>query len=46
MGKRNKAEFGAKPTVEGARPMVPILNGDKDSDHGEFLNSEGGKHPW
>lgn len=42
----NKAENGAKPTEEGAQPMVAILNGDKDEEHGTNLNSEGGHHPW
>ena len=46
LGPYNKAEYGAKPTVEGARPMVAILNGDRDAEHGCFVNSEGGQHPW
>jgi NAD(P)-dependent dehydrogenase (short-subunit alcohol dehydrogenase family) len=46
LGTVNKVANGAKPTVEGARPMVPILNGEKDAEHGGFLNSDGGQHPW
>ena len=46
LGPYNTAEKGAKPTVEGARPMVALLKGEKDEEHGQFLNSEGGHHPW
>ncbi len=42
----NKLENGAKPTEEGTRPLVAIVNGEKDSEHGGYLNSEGGQHPW
>lgn len=42
----NKAEHGAKPTEEGASPMIAILNGEKDAEHGGYLNSSGGQHPW
>ena len=41
----NNAEGGAKPTSEGAAPMVKIINGEHDVDHGKFLNG-GGYFPW
>ena len=42
----NTAENGAKPAVDGARPMVAMLNGERDGDVGLFLNSDDGQHPW
>ncbi|KAH6877990.1 hypothetical protein BKA58DRAFT_426897 [Alternaria rosae] len=45
LGPRNKAEHGAKPTSEGARPMVAILEGKRDGECGGFLKAEGG-WPW
>lgn len=41
----NNAENGAKPTSEGAAPMVNILNGERDAEHGGFLH-EDGQYPW
>ena len=41
----NIAESGAKPTSEGAVPMVSILNGKRDAEHGGFLHGEG-QYPW
>lgn len=35
----NRVEQGAKPTSEGARPIVDILRGLRDEEHGGFLNS-------
>ena len=46
LGPYNKAEYGAKPTADGARPMVGMLNGDRDAEHACFLDSQGGQHPW
>ena len=46
LGPYNKLENGAKPTEDGARPIVDILNGKRDAEHGCNLNSEGGQHPW
>ncbi|KAF2148609.1 NAD(P)-binding protein, partial [Myriangium duriaei CBS 260.36] len=46
LGPYNKPENGAKPTEQGACPMITILNGEKDAEHGCFLNSEGTQHPW
>ncbi|KAF1841643.1 NAD(P)-binding protein [Cucurbitaria berberidis CBS 394.84] len=41
----NKEELGAKPTREGASPIVDILAGKRDGEHGGFLHA-GGQHPW
>ena len=41
LGPYNKLENGAKPTSEGARPMVGILNGERDSEHGGYLKADG-----
>jgi NAD(P)-dependent dehydrogenase (short-subunit alcohol dehydrogenase family) len=45
LGPYNKAENGAKPTSEGAAPMVKILNGERDEEHGKFLHATG-QYPW
>jgi NAD(P)-dependent dehydrogenase (short-subunit alcohol dehydrogenase family) len=45
LGPRNNAENGAKPTSEGAAPMVNILNGERDAEHGHFLHATG-QYPW
>jgi len=42
---QNKPEHGAKPTSEGAKPMVAILEGERDEECGGFLKAEGG-WPW
>ncbi|KAK7178513.1 hypothetical protein DPSP01_014633 [Paraphaeosphaeria sporulosa] len=42
---RNKVLNGAKPTSEGASPMVKILNGERDAEAGTFL-THSGKYPW
>ncbi|EME39003.1 hypothetical protein DOTSEDRAFT_139568 [Dothistroma septosporum NZE10] len=41
----NTAESGAKPTSEGAAPIVEILEGKRDAEHGRFLK-EGGQYDW
>ena len=41
----NKEENGAKPTSEGAKPIIDILEGKRDEEHGKFLNI-GGQYPW
>lgn len=47
LGPFNKAEFGAKPTAEGARPMLAILAGERDAENAGFLNGlPEGKWPW
>jgi NAD(P)-dependent dehydrogenase (short-subunit alcohol dehydrogenase family) len=45
LGPYNKAEMGAKPTSEGAAPIVNILKGERDEEHGEFLHADG-QYPW
>ena len=45
LGPHNNAENGAKPTSEGAAPIVKILNGERDAEHGGFLH-ETGQYPW
>ena len=45
LSSQNKAEHGAKPTSEGAAPIVDILNGKRDGEHGAFLKIDG-QYPW
>jgi NAD(P)-dependent dehydrogenase (short-subunit alcohol dehydrogenase family) len=45
LGPHNNAEHGAKPTSEGAAPIVDILNGKRDDEHGGFLHNTG-QYPW
>lgn len=45
LGPHNNAESGAKPTSEGAAPIVKILNGERDAEHGGFLHAAG-QYPW
>ncbi|KAF3768867.1 hypothetical protein M406DRAFT_98787 [Cryphonectria parasitica EP155] len=45
LGPHNNAESGARPTSEGAAPIVRILNGERDDEHGGFLSSDG-QYPW
>lgn len=45
LGPRNNAENGAKPTSEGAAPIVKILNGERDAEHGRLLHGTG-QYPW
>lgn len=45
LGPYNTAENGAKPTSEGAAPMVGILKGERDEEAGGFLHA-GGSYPW
>jgi NAD(P)-dependent dehydrogenase (short-subunit alcohol dehydrogenase family) len=45
LGPHNNAENGAKPTSEGAAPIVKILNGERDTEHGRFLHGTG-QYPW
>ncbi|KAH7402725.1 hypothetical protein BKA66DRAFT_507610 [Pyrenochaeta sp. MPI-SDFR-AT-0127] len=41
----NKAELGAQPTSEGAAPIVSVLEGKRDAEHGGFLKADG-QWPW
>jgi NAD(P)-dependent dehydrogenase (short-subunit alcohol dehydrogenase family) len=45
LGPHNNAENGAKPTSEGAEPIVKILNGERDEEHAHFLTATG-QYPW
>ena len=36
----------AKPTSEGVRPLVDIINGKRDAEHAKFLNEKGEQYPW
>ncbi|MCJ1251201.1 hypothetical protein MMC30_008432 [Trapelia coarctata] len=45
LGPYNKVENGAKPTSEGAAPIVKILKGERDTEHGGFLHGDG-QYPW
>ena len=41
----NTAESGAKPTSEAAAPIVEILKGARDGEHGKFLKVDG-QYEW
>lgn len=41
MSEYNKEEFGAKPTSEGAKPIVGLLDGKRDDEHARFVHSAG-----
>ena len=45
LGPYNKKEHSAKPTSEGAEPIVGILRGERDEEHGGFLHADG-QYPW
>ncbi|KAF7196898.1 Short-chain dehydrogenase/reductase tropE [Pseudocercospora fuligena] len=42
----NTTATGAKPTSEGVRPLVDIINGKRDAEHTKFLNEKGEQYPW
>jgi NAD(P)-dependent dehydrogenase (short-subunit alcohol dehydrogenase family) len=44
LGPLNNAQHGAQPTSAGAAPIVMIVNGERDAEHGGFLH-EHGQHP-
>jgi NAD(P)-dependent dehydrogenase (short-subunit alcohol dehydrogenase family) len=47
LGPHNTIEAGGKPASEGARPMLAILAGERDAEHGGFLNgTPEGQWPW
>ena len=46
LGPRNKVSEGAKSTADGARPMMAMLNGEKDQFAGKNVTSEWTEHPW
>lgn len=39
MTRRIKVNVGAKPTRQGAVPLVGIVNGERDADAGGFFDS-------
>ncbi|KAK4495232.1 hypothetical protein PRZ48_013561 [Zasmidium cellare] len=41
----NTVEMGAKPVAEGAKPILDILEGKRDEEHGLFLHVDG-TIPW
>lgn len=41
----NKVELGAQPTSEGAAPIVDILDGKRDGEHGGYLHAKG-QYAW
>lgn len=45
LGPHNTVANGAQTTEEGTRPMVGILKGERDEEHGGFL-AKGGQYPW
>ncbi|KAL1301908.1 hypothetical protein AAFC00_006086 [Neodothiora populina] len=45
LSENNNADNGAKPTSEGAAPIVKLLNGGRDAEHGCFVH-EHGQYPW
>ncbi|KAF4549226.1 Short chain dehydrogenase-like protein 9 [Elsinoe fawcettii] len=43
----NTAENGARSTAESAEPMVKVIDGARDSEHGGFLHGlPDGQYPW
>lgn len=42
----NTAENGARPTSEGAKPIVDMLDGKRDEDHSKYCNGDQGYYPW
>ena len=42
----NNADSGAKPTSEGARPIVDLINGKRDAEHAKFVYGDDGQYPW
>ena len=46
LSEHNKIELGAKPTGEGAAPMVEMLMGKRDGDVGKFLKHGMESFPW
>lgn len=45
LGPHNRVENGAQTTEEGTRPMMAILKGQRDAEHGCFLVKDG-QYPW
>lgn len=45
LGPHNRVENGAQTTEDGTMPMLSILKGDRDAEHGCFLVKDG-QYPW
>ncbi|CAO1622127.1 unnamed protein product [Sympodiomycopsis kandeliae] len=45
LSSKNTAEYGAKPTSEGVKPIIDLLNGKRDEQSGGFVH-ENGNYPW
>ncbi len=45
LGPHNNPENGAMPAADGAAPMVKILAGERDDEHGCFLSASG-QYAW
>jgi short-subunit dehydrogenase len=45
LGPQNNAEYGAKPTDEAVRPLLKIVERDRDEEAKEFLHADG-RCPW
>lgn len=45
LGPHNRVANGAQTTEDGTRPMVAILRGERDAEHGGFLVKDG-QYPW
>ena len=43
---RNKVDKGAKPTSEGAAPVVAMVHGERDGDEGKFVEFGQESFPW
>ncbi|KAI5356606.1 putative short-chain dehydrogenase/reductase SDR, NAD(P)-binding domain superfamily [Septoria linicola] len=41
----NQASNGAKPTSEGTKPLVDLINGKRDAESGKFVHTTG-QYPW
>ena len=46
LGPYNKSEYGAKPTSEGAAPIMDIVNGTRDADAGRYIEYGLENFPW
>jgi NAD(P)-dependent dehydrogenase (short-subunit alcohol dehydrogenase family) len=45
LGPQNNAEYGAKPTDEAVRPLLKIVEGERDEEANGFLHADG-QYPW
>lgn len=45
LGPHNKVENGAQPAADAVRPLVKVVNGERDNEHAGFLTATG-QYPW